>query len=259
MPFVNNQDVKIFYEVEGDGPPLVILYGLTGSIETMHQSGYVAALKDDHQLILVDARGHGASDKPHNPEAYNLVWMVEDVIAVLDALKIDKAHFLGYLMGGWINLGTAKYAPDRVLSLIIGGYGPMNEWRTEERNAFLDLFSNGMEHFLEVFGEMFGKWWTPQIKAIVKSNDLDALIALVSAKDFIALPGLEDLLPTVTVPCLFYIGEEDEGYPRQKACIERMPNATLVSFPGLGHIEAGFRIDLLLPHITKFLTEVNQV
>jgi pimeloyl-ACP methyl ester carboxylesterase len=257
MPYTNNKGFKIYYEVEGEGTPLVLLYGLTGSTETMNQSGYVAVLKDDFQLILVDARGHGASDKPHNPEAYKLELMVEDVVAVLDDLNIDKVHFLGYSMGGWISLGIAKYAPDRVLSLIIGGYGPMNEWSTVERNAFLDLFGKGMDHFLENFGKMFGKWWTPEIKAIVESNDLDALIALVSAKDFIALPGLDDLLPTVSVPCLFYIGEEDEGYLRQKECIKRMTNTTFISFPGLNHIEAGFRIDLLLPHVTKFLTEVN--
>jgi pimeloyl-ACP methyl ester carboxylesterase len=259
MPFAKNQGVKIYYEVEGDGPPLVFLYGITGSIETGRQSGYVAALKDDFHLILVDARGHGASDKSHNPEAYKLELMVADVIAVLDDLNINKAHFLGYSMGGWISLGTAKYAPERLLSLIIGGYGPMNEWSTVERNAFLDLFNKGMNNFLEKFGEMFGKWWTPEIKAIVESNDLDALIALVSAKDFIALPGLEDLLPTVTVPCLFYVGEEDEGYSRQKECIARMPNASFISFPGLDHIEAGFRIDLLKPHITKFLAGVSLV
>ena len=93
----------------------------------------------------------------------------------------------------------------------------------------------------DIFGEIFGKWWTPDIKTIGQSNDLDALITLVSSEDFIALPGLEDLLPTVTVSCLFYIGEEDEGYPRQKECIERIPNATFVSFPGLDHIEAGLK------------------
>jgi pimeloyl-ACP methyl ester carboxylesterase len=259
MPFANNQEIKIYYEVEGEGPPLVLLYGITGSIETMNQSGYVAALKDDYRLILVDARGHGVSDKPHNPEAYKLEVMVADIIAVLDDLNINKAHFLGYSMGGWLSLGTAKYAPDRLLSLIIGGYGPMNEWGRENRNAFLDLFSNGMEYFLEKFEEMFGKWWTPEIKAIVESNDLDALIALVSVKDFIALPGLEDLLPIVTVPCLFYVGEEDEGYSRQKECVEHIPNAIFVSFPGLDHIEAGFQIDLLLPHITKFLANASPV
>jgi pimeloyl-ACP methyl ester carboxylesterase len=259
MPFAKNQGVKIYYEVEGEGPPLVFLYGITGSIETGRQSGYVATLKEDYLLILVDARGHGASSKPHNSEAYKLELMVADVVAVLDDLNINKAHFLGYSMGGWISLGIAKYAPDRILSLIIGGYGPMNEWGTEERNAFLNLFSNGTDNFLETLGEMFGKWWTPEIKAIVESNDLDALIALVSAKDFIAIPGLMDLLPTVTVPCLFFIGEEDEGYSRQKKYIEYLPNATFVSFPGLDHIEAGFRVDLLMPHVTKFLDRENQV
>jgi len=59
-------------------------------------------LKDDYQLILIDARGHGASDKPHDPEAYRTETMVADVVSVLNDLNIEKAHFLGYSMGGQI-------------------------------------------------------------------------------------------------------------------------------------------------------------
>jgi len=257
MPYVNSQGINIYYEVDGEGPPLVMLYGLTGSIVTMHHFGFVAALREKYRLILVDVRGHGSSDKPHNPEDYNLQWMVADVIAVLDELNIQNAHFSGYSMGGWISLGAAQYAPDRLISLINGGYGPMKGWGKEERNAFINLFSSGMDNFLEAFGGMFGKWWTPELKAISESNDLDALIALVSSKDFIVLPDLDELLPNVTVPCMFYVGEADEGYSRQKECIERIPNATFVSFPGLDHFETGCRLDLLLPHLTKFLDEAN--
>jgi pimeloyl-ACP methyl ester carboxylesterase len=66
--------------------------------------GYVDALKDDYQLILVDMRGHGQSDKPADPAAYAAETQVGDIVTILDELGIDKAHFYGYSLGarlGW--------------------------------------------------------------------------------------------------------------------------------------------------------------
>lgn len=100
MPFANNQGVRIHYEVEGKGPPLVLLHGLGGSLEMWYDSGYEKPLKNDYQLILIDVRGHGASDKQHDPKSYELELLVSDVVVVLDDLNINKAHFLGYSMGG---------------------------------------------------------------------------------------------------------------------------------------------------------------
>jgi pimeloyl-ACP methyl ester carboxylesterase len=81
MPYVNNQGVRIHYEVEGQGPPLVLLPGFTRDLKTWRLYGYVTALKGDYQLILLDARGHGDSEKPHDPQAYNLELMTSDVEA----------------------------------------------------------------------------------------------------------------------------------------------------------------------------------
>lgn len=66
MPYVNNEGVRIYYEVEGQGPPLVLIAGLTGNLKTWRLYGYVKELKGDYRLILLDPRGHGDSDKPHN-------------------------------------------------------------------------------------------------------------------------------------------------------------------------------------------------
>ena len=70
MPCANNEGVRIYYEVEGQGPPLVLMHGITDSLEVFRLVGYVEALKSDYRLILIDARGHGASDKPHDSDAY---------------------------------------------------------------------------------------------------------------------------------------------------------------------------------------------
>ena len=75
--------------------------------------GYVDALKHDYKLILIDARGAGASDKPHDAAAYDPALRASDVVAVLDDLGIRHAHYFGYSLGGWVGFLLAKYAPDR--------------------------------------------------------------------------------------------------------------------------------------------------
>ena len=127
MPFANNEGICIHYEVEGEGPPLVLLHGTGWSLEIWRETGYVDALRDDYRLVLMDARGHGASDKPYRSESYGMHSMVSDITAVLDDLNVEKAHYWGYSMGGRIGWWAAKVAPGRFRSLIMGGALPYDE------------------------------------------------------------------------------------------------------------------------------------
>ena len=133
MPYADNRGIHIHYETEGDGPPLVLHHWSFTSLESWYDYGYVSALKDDYRLILLDARGHGASDKPHDPEAHELNKRVADIVAVLDDLGVGQAHFFGYSMGGWIGFGVARHAPERFRSLIIGGQHPYAQDMEEMR------------------------------------------------------------------------------------------------------------------------------
>jgi pimeloyl-ACP methyl ester carboxylesterase len=125
MPIVANQGIRIHYEVEGQGPPLVLQHGFTDSLLGWYERGYVDALKQRYHLILVDARGHHLSDKPHDADAYATEIHVADVLAVLDDLDIRRAHYYGYSMGGWIGFGLAQHAPHRMGSMIFGGASPL--------------------------------------------------------------------------------------------------------------------------------------
>ena len=98
--FALNIGIRIHYEIEGSGPPLILQHGWSNSLEYWRDFGYTEILKQDYKLILVDARGHGKSDIPNDPKAYDTSVMAEDIIAILDHLQIDKAHYLGYSMGG---------------------------------------------------------------------------------------------------------------------------------------------------------------
>jgi pimeloyl-ACP methyl ester carboxylesterase len=119
--------VRIHYLVEGSGEPVVLIHGLYSSAEINWQwPGTMAALAKDHQVIALDLPGHGGSDKPDDESAYG-VQMVEDVILLMDHLKIRKAHIVGYSMGGMIALKLIVDHPDRVLSGTLGGMGWLRE------------------------------------------------------------------------------------------------------------------------------------
>ena len=108
MPYVDSNGVRIHYHVQGCGPELVLQHGFTSSLQNWGAYGYVDALKGAYRLILIDARGHGDSDKPHNVDQYELSLRVGDVTSVLDDLGVGKAHYLGYSMGGRIGLRDRK-------------------------------------------------------------------------------------------------------------------------------------------------------
>jgi pimeloyl-ACP methyl ester carboxylesterase len=256
MPFANNQGVRIHYEVEGQGPPLVLQHGFGSTLYDWYQGGYVDGLNDDYRLILVDARGHGQSDKPHDPSAYAMAELVGDIVAVLDDLGVARAHYFGHSLGAGIGFGIAKYAPQRFESLIIHGGGPPESREDPWNNQILQLLRTGREATKPIIREMFGLWWTPERERRSDANDYEAMIASVLGDE---TPVLDDVVGTLKMPCLFVVGESDPGYSSAKVCCERVPTAVFVSLPGLSHIESMFRGDLSLPHVRRFLAEATRV
>ncbi len=257
MPYANNNGVRIYYEVEGKGPPLVFFQALGLVLQLWRDSGYVEALKNDYQLILMEPRGHGGSDKPHDAAAYRLEAMVSDVTAVMDDLGIDKAHFWGYSLGGWIGLYIPVCALGRFHSLIIGGF-PLDSLTPEAAKWFREFFDKGVDNYVAAIEKRLKPCWTPQLREKLLGSDMEALKANVDA-----LTDVYDLrasLSSLSLPCLVYVGEDDdpEYCAAAKEAAERIPNATLVSLPGLGHFSAIYRSDLVIPHVRKFLSEVSQ-
>jgi len=253
MPYADSHGVRIHYQVEGAGPPLVLLHGFTDSLASWYEFGYVSALAPDYKLILLDARGHGGSDKPHEPAAYEAKLNVVDVLAVLDTLHVPTVHFFGYSMGGQIGFAMAKYAVARCASMILGGADPYQGY-LPERDQWLAMLQQGMATFID------GAWVpqapiSPALRARLLANDAAALIASrLKNRD---RPSFAEVLPMMTMPCLLYAGEADGRYPNAKACVREMPNATFFSLPGLMHAEGFFRSDLVLPHVTRFLATVS--
>src|SRR5512133_1812244 len=100
MPSVSSGGVNIHYELEGEGSPIVLVHQLMQNLQAWRRSGYTEQLAQDHLLVLMDPRGHGQSDKPHDKEAYAPVLLARDVLAVVDHLGFARVHYLGYSLGG---------------------------------------------------------------------------------------------------------------------------------------------------------------
>jgi pimeloyl-ACP methyl ester carboxylesterase len=116
--FFSSNGIKIRYIVAGKGEPVILIHGFASSAEMWRT--LTAALSQDHLVIALDCRGHGKSDKPHEPEQYGIE-MVNDIIRLMDHLQISKAHIIGYSMGGAIAMKMLIEHPDRFISAVIGG------------------------------------------------------------------------------------------------------------------------------------------
>jgi pimeloyl-ACP methyl ester carboxylesterase len=251
MPYAHHQGLRIHYHVDGEGPPLVLQHGFTSSLKSWSVNGYVEALRHDYQLILVDARGHGASDKPHDPAAYTLALRAGDVVAVLDALHLHTATFWGYSMGGRIGFGLAKYAPERLMALIVGGMHPYERRlpaASRVEAADPDAFAAALFGRLGVNPDTL----PPERREEFLANDFQALAALQRDE-----PSVEEILPTMTMPCLLYASDADPYYAGTQRCVQAIPHATFIALQGLDHSAAFREAGLVLPYVTRFLQAVT--
>jgi pimeloyl-ACP methyl ester carboxylesterase len=119
--------MKIRYVTEGKGEAVVLIHGWMGDSSSWgRDSSGDTKLKgaDGFQVIALDCRGHGKSDKPHDVDKYGPE-MAADVVRLLDNLKIEKAHLIGYSSGAFIAGKVAATHPERVLSIVYGGQAPL--------------------------------------------------------------------------------------------------------------------------------------
>ncbi len=117
--------VRIAYDVNGSGTPIILLHGGLMSRQSWHTAGYTDRLKHDFRVIAIDLRGNGESDKPTRPQDYHVTRHCEDILAVADACGIERFVLWGYSLGG--NIGRVLAAQSsRVTSLIMIGvtFGP---------------------------------------------------------------------------------------------------------------------------------------
>jgi pimeloyl-ACP methyl ester carboxylesterase len=252
VPYVKSRDgVRIHYEIEGDGPPLVLQHGFTDSLMVWYERGYVDALRHLYRLILIDARGHHLSDKPHDEEAYAEDRFASDVVAVMDELKIDRARYWGYSMGGLIGFALGQYAPERFTAIIPAGASPY-PMPPGAADPMMPMLEQGVPGLKAIYGD----YVTPVFDARLDGSDMMALIAVRRRRFRTA--GFEASLSKMTMPCLLYAGDADPIFDAVKIAAVSMPNAHFFSLPGYGHLQAMMESHAVLPRVMEFLRSAGE-
>ena len=248
MAYADNHGVCIHYQVEGNGPPLVLQHGYSDSLESWYEFGYVELLKSERKVILVDARGHGASDKPHEAAEYTKDLQAADIVAVLQDLNISCVDYWGYSMGGQIGFAMAQYAPDRVRGLVIGGAAGAGLSRASDR-LLATLEARGVEAIPRIWGVAL----PPTLQARLLANDVEALKACRADS-----PGFAAVLSTIAKPCLLYAGSADPSCAAAEAATAKMLNASFFTVPDLGHADVMLRSEFVLPRVVEFLNSLEK-
>lgn len=249
MPYATGSGVQIHYQVEGSGAPLMFHTGFAGSLIDFYDAGYVDALKGENTLVLFDPRGQGESDKPHQTAAYSPDQRVADVLAVMDALDIRQADYLGYSMGAQVGFSLGAQVPQRFLSLMLGGASPFGN---APILAWAELLHQGMAAFLAENERLQGPQPADR-RARWLAMDAESL----AAATLVERPSLESVLGTMNLPILLWCGDQDTSHERVRRAAALLPNASFVSLPGLNHRQAGLDSAATLPHITAFLQRVR--
>jgi pimeloyl-ACP methyl ester carboxylesterase len=133
--FFDLNGVRIRYVDQGSGQPVVLLHGFGGSLESgWVETGVLPNLARDYRVIALDYRGHGQSDKPHDPKSYGR-HMGQDVVRLLDHLNIARAHIVGHSLGAGITATLLTTHPDRFLTATLSGGAGRQQWTTQDAAA----------------------------------------------------------------------------------------------------------------------------
>jgi len=243
----DSNGVQIQYVDQGRGAPVVLLHGFTGSYARHWEGpGVIGALESaGYRVIAMDCRGHGQSGKPHDASQYGLE-MVQDVLRLLDHLHIDRAHFVGYSMGGGIAAQLLVRYPNRVKTVTLLGAG----WEGDDPTAMRSLMAELADGFAKRDASALvsrvassgPSTPAPTAAEIAAMNEAlfarnDALALSACARSMTALFEVSaDRLRAVTVPVLAIVGELDtpnvESVARMKTVVRGLQ---VVELPGANH------------------------
>lgn len=229
-----NDGLNIAYFDEGDpsGPPVLLIHGFASSatVNWVH-TGWLKTLGDaGYRVIALDNRGHGASEKPHDPAFYHPDMMARDGVALLDHLGIPAAHVMGYSMGARISAFLAIADCERVLSLVFGGLGigmcdGVGDW-----DPIADaLLAPSLADVTHQRGRMF-RAFAEQTK-----SDRFALAACIAtSRDLVKR---EDIAK-IEIPALVAVGTKDDIAGSADELAELMPAGRALDIPNRDHMLA---------------------
>jgi pimeloyl-ACP methyl ester carboxylesterase len=230
MPDFDSEGVRLRYVTVGPqtGRPIVLVHGFCSDYElnwvgSRWQETLVGA---GHRVFGLDCRGHGHSDKPHDPEAYRLSTMSGDVVRLLDHIGVEAADYLGYSMGARIGLEATARHPDRLERAVLGGLGRLGATRKAELIA---RRMRGDGSVKDPAAETFYRF------AVARPiNDLEALACCILGQQLDPPPELG----SIRVPVAVMAGDQDPIARDAPELANQIPGARYVAIEGRNHMNA---------------------
>lgn len=263
--YFDSAGIRLHYTDEGAGEVLVLLHGFAVNSDlNWRLTGIQGELGRRFRVVALDLRGHGLSAKPHAPDAYGLA-MTGDVARLMDHLRIEKAHLVGYSLGGFVALKLAALDPDRVRSTALIGAG----WEAPANSAFLAAIPRlqrslrrgrsigPLSEYLDGTREppsLLHAWSVHLMTGYF--NDPYALAALLGG-----LPQLtvrEADLRSIRGPVLAIVGDRDPFRPSAVALCGRLQDYRLVVVEGVDHVRLAYD-ETTMASLLQFLDDPGRV
>jgi pimeloyl-ACP methyl ester carboxylesterase len=242
--YFDSNGVKIHYVEIGKGIPVILIHGLGVNYGLNWKTpGIMDALARKYRVIALDNRGHGRSDKPTNAEAYG-VQMVEDVIRLMDHLKIPRAHIVGYSMGGFITVKLAVTHPDRVISVTPSACGWMSDPSGDL--GVVDNVAGDVENG-KGYGRLIARLhekvdYVPAWRILIGSKIMDwyndRRCMAAALRGMRQLQVTADELRGLKMPCQTVVGSKDAMIRAAEGMVAACPQMKMTVLPGKTHITA---------------------
>ena len=268
MPTLNTSNTDIYYEETGAGDAVIFLHGYTGSGQDW--TSQVAVVGPEYRAITMDCRGHGKSGAPTAEDDYSIRIFNEDVHALLDKLGIEKCCLVGHSMGGFMALQFVLDHPELVQALVLVD---TSSGEFERAPGFAEFRAN-LDELARIEGmvaafeydsannpmriERYDKH--PEQKEVTRRKMLDTSVDgyIYVARSFGKWEPVTSRLGEIKVPALIFWGDEDGPFLKPSQTLrDSIPNAELVTVPGVGHSPHEEAPDVFNEALMNFLSGIE--
>jgi pimeloyl-ACP methyl ester carboxylesterase len=245
MNYIQVGDIKVHYNLQGEGFPIVLIMGFTGSMHWWDPE-LINSLSEKYTVLTFDNRGAGRTVTPDEGD-FSIEMLADDTAALMDGLGIERAHIFGFSMGGTIAQTMALRHSGKIGKLILGGTfcggketvmadPEVTKLLLDSSGGINGLFSRTLKlmfpaEFLNANPDFAADFKTRYMTAPISSNNVRR--QMIASMKFSAYHKL----PEIKLPALIVTGSEDILIPPANSHIlaERIPGAKLIKYPGAGH------------------------
>lgn len=259
MPTLHANGIDIHYRIEGSGPWVTLSHALTTDLSMW--DGLAAVLAERFTVLRYDTRGHGATSAP--PPPYDFGVLVGDLLGLLDALGVERTHFVGLSMGGMIGQHFALAAPTRVNRLVVAN--SISRVPPETAAIWQQRIDQAKtEGTAALAPATLERWFTAPYRA-AHPEVMARITHLIAATSLAGYAGCAEAirslditghLGTVTAPTLVLVGADDPGTPPavSRVIADAIPGARLEVIPSASHLSCIEQAETFNGLVTKFLT-----